>query len=312
MGSRHLQGLLKCSYPQKIFVLDPSPTSLELAKHRSQEIDHNHQLSFVDNWNDLPESFDLVIVATNSDVREQAVSHLAENYEIKYLILEKVLFQEIDAYSRVAELLNKHQISTWVNHPRRMFSSYKKIRSLLTPGSQKIIQFFGGNWGLGSNSLHLIDLCIYLADSDLISLDTDWVDSELIPCKRKGFIEFTGIITGKLADYSTFQLTSLKGETTPGTMTIFDSDTRMVIQELGTPQIYFLQKEKMFKADSIPFEMEMQSSLTKRLVEELYERGNCDLPSYKQACKSHVIFIREMLRKYSEIKGGNHIKLPVT
>jgi hypothetical protein len=134
----------------------------------------------------------------------------------------------------------------------------------------------------------------------------------LIPSKRKGYIEFTGILTGRLANESSFQLNSVKGETTPGTMLIFDPETKIIIQELFTPQIIIMQKEKMFKAEVIPFEMEFQSSLTTKIAESLFKYGYCDLTSYEQSFRTHEIFIREMLDKYNEITGAKQFKLPVT
>lgn len=312
LGSRHLQGLLKYAQPQKIFVLDPLQSSLDLAEQRAQELQHNHQLSYVDNWHDLPKSFDLAIVATNSDVREQVVSHLVINYEVKYLILEKVLFQEIDAYRRVGELLNRHKVSAWVNHPRRMLNSYKEIKSLLSSGNQKIMQVVGGNWGLGCNALHLIDLFSYLADADLKSMDADLVDTELVFSKRKGFIEFTGTLKGTLDDNSIFKLTSLKGDPAPCTIKINDAETCIEIWESDTPKILIMNDEKGSEANLKPFKMEFQSSLTTRLAEDLFENNSCDLPAYEFASRTHEIFIREMLRKYNEITGSNRSKIPIT
>lgn len=312
LGSRHLQGLLRYPVPQKIFVLDPSWESLEAAKQRAQEIKHQHQIYFVNIWQNLPSQFDLVIIATNSDVREQVVFQLVENHKIGYLVLEKVLFQEADAYYRVGEILNKYQIPAWVNHPRRMFESYKEVKSLFSPHSQKVMQVVGGNWGLGCNALHYLDLFTYLTDSRLKTLETDLIDNELFSGKRKGFIEFTGTIRGTLIDNSTFQITSFKGEANPNTVTIFDSDTRVVIQESGTPQVICLKRASSFTSDLSPFKMEYQSSLTTKLAFELFEKGECSLPEYESASKTHQIFIREMLKKFNEISSVDHLNLPIT
>lgn len=312
LGGRHLQGLLKYSQSQNIFVLDPSPESLELTKNRAQEIQHNHTVSFINNWYDIPKSLDLVIVATNADVREQVVSVLLTNYEVKYLILEKVLFQELDSYLRVSDLIKKYKVTTWVNHPRRMFESYKSLKQLLNRDNQKIMQITGGNWGLGCNTLHFIDLFMYLTDSKLHSLDANWLDKNLLPSKRKGFIEYTGCLKGKLDDGSIFQITSLKGEPTPCTITIFEAGTRVFIQETGTPQIYILRRETNFAVEVMPFKMEFQSSLTTKLIEDLFMDNKCNLPTYDLAAQTHMVFIHEMLKRHNKLTKSNNKKLPVT
>ncbi len=312
LGSRHLQGVLKCDLNQNIYVLDPSPDSLKVAAQRANEINHNHDVYFVENWNDLPENFDLVIVATNADIREKVITRLINNHEVKYLILEKVLFQEIDSYHRIGDLLNKKKVPAWVNHPRRMFKTYKNIKALLNTVTPKIIQVTGGNWGLGCNALHFIDLFTYLTDAQVKTLDTDWIETEILPSKRNGFIEFTGTIKGTLTDNSIFQITSLKGDPSPVTITVFDTDMRIIIQESGTPKVYCLTKENKYNSEISPFEMEFQSSLTTMLANDLFESNTCDLPDYDFASVTHLSFITAMLNKHNSINNSEHTIIPVT
>ena len=159
LGSRHLQGLLKFDKCQQaVYVIDPSLDSLNNAKLRASEIKSNHEVRFLADWKNLPKEFDLAIVATNADIREKVVTKLLQNHRVNYLVLEKVLFQDIEAYSRINDLINKNNISTWVNHPRRMFSSYQVIKNQINNGNSKNYQYSGGNWGLGCNALHFLDL----------------------------------------------------------------------------------------------------------------------------------------------------------
>jgi len=237
---------------------------------------------------------------------------LLESHSVKFLILEKVLFQEMDSYKRVSDLLKTLGVQAWVNHPRRMFESYHVLKSKLLKDTNKVFQVTGGDWGLGCNGLHFIDLFVYLSGSKLKSLDADWVDYVFKESKRRGFVEFTGSIKGLLEDNSPFQITSLKGETSPGTITVLDEKKRFVVMETGTPQIIELSVEKVFKPEFVPFEMQFQSSLTTKLAADLFENGNCDLPSYEEARHSHEIFISALLNKYNQITGINHKTLPIT
>lgn len=312
LGSRHLQGLLRYNKPQKIFVLDPSEESLEIATHRAREIDHQHKLSFITNWNELPYDFALVIIATNSNVRKQIIEQLTENHSVRYLILEKVLFQDLDSYKQVHEILLKLHIQAWVNHPRRMFSSYKKLKSKLSNGPIGMFQYTGGNWGLGCNALHFIDLFVFLSGQRLLDLDVEWVDSQIQESKRKGYIEFTGTIKGLLENKSMFTITSLKGDASAGTLSIFDTNKRYIIQEAGNPQILNLNKDQQFEINSSLFEMEYQSTLTTKIISELLENGICNLPTYQEARHSHEIFVEKLLDKYNKITGVKNHSLPIT
>ncbi|MDA3779274.1 MAG: Gfo/Idh/MocA family oxidoreductase [Bacteroidales bacterium] len=312
LGSRHLQGLLKYAEPQKIYVLDPSKTSLEIASQRAKEIIHTHELQFRTNWYGLPDSFDLVIIATNSDVREKIINQLLTNHHVSNLILEKVLFQELASFKRIAKLIEENQVSTWVNHPRRLFDSYIKLKQKLKTESPKVYQITGGNWGLGCNGLHFIDLILFLSGSTLLSLDAEWIDAEVLESKRKGFVEFTGTIKGRLHDGSIFFITSLQGHPSAITLTVFDANDRYFVQEGGTPKIYNMANNHEFKLEESSFTLEYQSNLTTTIIDQLLKTGNCGLPTFMEATNPHKLFISALLDKYNSITGNTTKKLPIT
>lgn len=313
LGSRHLQGLLKYNNTPNIFyVIDPSLEALNVSKVRAAEIEHNHQVFFQKDWNNLPETFDVVIIATNANVREQVINQLLSQCGVKYLILEKVLFTDLLSYQRVSELLKSKSIKTWVNHPRRMFNSYRELKGLIGTNFMGTFQVTGGNWGLGCNGLHFIDFFEYLSGSKIKTIDTDWVDSEILESKRRGFVEFTGSLKGKLANGSDFKVTSLKGEPSAGTITFFDGENRFIIQESGTPAIYQMKKSEAFKLKIIPLIMEFQSSLTTRLLEDLLSTGSCVLPTYEEAKQTHLLFVSALLQTYNRIKKTESHIIPIT
>lgn len=311
LGSRHLQGALKVLVPIDVFVIDPSNESLAIAAQRANEIDHNHTIKYQTDWNNLPAIFDIVIIATNSNIREKVINQLLEKHEVRYLILEKVVFPEIDAYKRVDELFNKHNIQVWVNHPRRMFESYLELKNELS-NTPKVFQVTGGNWGLGCNGLHFIDLFAFLTSSKVCSIDTQWVDENIQESKRSGFIEFSGTIKGTLEDNSIFIISSLQGETSATTITIFDNPNRYLIQEGGTLGIYSLRKENNFKCEFNKFEIGYQSTLSTKLVCKLLEEAICDLPTFKEACDSHIPFVEQLLNKFNSINKITTQILPIT
>lgn len=313
LGSRHLQGLLKQTEALlTIYVIDPSPESQTIAKQRAEEIVHTHLIHYMSGWEKLPNYFDIVIIATNANIREKIVIQLLTNYQIRFLILEKVLFQNLEAFEIVGDLIEKHKVSTWVNHPRRLFDSYIKLKQKLNSESPKVYQITGGNWGLGCNGLHFLDLILFLSRSSLLTLDAEWIDSELLESKRNGFVEFTGTIKGRLNDGSIFQITSLQGQPSAITLTIFDSNDRYIIQEGITPKVYDMTKDNGFKLEENSFTIEYQSSLTTSIVDQLLKTGNCGLPTFMEATSSHKLFISALLDKYNSITGNTTKDLPIT
>lgn len=312
IGSRHLQGVLRNTTPMCIYVIDPSDDSLQVAKSRSAEVTHEHELHFQNNWNELPATFDLAIIATSANVREKVITQLLGSFTVRQLILEKVLFQDINAYQRVHELLSAHKVTTWVNHPRRMFTSYQKIKGMIDTTSNHTYHIAGANWGLGCNGLHFIDLIVYLSGSRVKSIETDWVDKNISESKRNGYIEFTGTIKGVLENGSVFSITSFDAAPGPITLHIASPAARFTIQEGGTPQVYYYERSTAFAQQAFPFVVQYQSELSDYLLKDLFKSGNCSLPSYEEARQSHEIFINALLHHYIKNTGTDSVVLPIT
>jgi hypothetical protein len=312
LGSRHLQGLVKYSGQLEIYVLDLSIDSLKVAEDRENEITHNHEVIYTQSWEALPNFFDMVIVATNANIRESLIRKLLEHHKVSFLILEKVLFQELGAYHRVDDLLVQHNVITYVNHPRRMFESYNNLKLKIDTNSQSVFSVVGGNWGIGCNALHLLDLFVYLSGKKLQDINVDSIEDDLLESPRKGFVEFTGTLTGHLSDGSFFSITSLKGESTPISVTIFNKEQRFVIQEGGTPQIYEFLKTNLFSCNNDTFKIQYQSELSTNIASGLLENDFCLLPTYDEARHTHELFLAKMLKKYNKITGLQATILPIT
>ena len=101
LGSRHLQALALINKLINIDVIDPSEQALKVAKERFEQISVNKDLNnirFLSNMNNLREFIDVAIIATSSNIRKEVVEQLLKNRKIKYLILEKVVFQSYDDF----------------------------------------------------------------------------------------------------------------------------------------------------------------------------------------------------------------------
>jgi hypothetical protein len=312
LGSRHLQGLVKYSGQLEIYVLDPSIDSLKVAEHRENQITHNHEVIYTQSWEALPDFFDIVIVATSANIRETVIRKLLEHRKVRFLILEKVLFQELGAYQRVYDLLKQHNVVTYVNHPRRMFESYNNLKLKIETNSQSVFSVVGGNWGIGCNALHFLDLFVYLSGKKLLDININSIDDELLESSRKGFTEFSGTLIGHLTDGSFLSITSLKGESSPISVSIFNNDQRFIIQEGGTPQIYEFEKTNLFSCNNDTFKIQFQSELTTNITLGLLENDFCLLPRYDEARHTHELFLTKMLEKYNKISGIQSTILPVT
>jgi predicted dehydrogenase len=313
LGSRHLQGLMKSHNEQVIYVLDPSKTSLDIAKERANEVECEHIIKYIQDWDKVPFNIDLAIVATGANVRSKVVSRLLTICNVKNLVLEKILFQDLKSYSEISNLIKSKNTSTWVNHPRRMFLHYQKIKKELFKYKQEIIfQVVGGNWGLACNSLHFIDLCSFLTGKRVNEIDFDWVDKRIHESKRENNIEFTGSVKGTMNDNSCFIITSFNKEVSDISINISSGSQRWSIQEGRAQKISYFSKENNFNEVITNFTTEFQSTLTTTLANDILESGKCNLPTYEDACASHFPFIEASIKKYIEITGINSEICPIT
>lgn len=313
LGSRHLQALLRLNLEQQIYVLDPSVASLTIAKARASEIVNPYTIHFITDWEDLPIAFDLVIIATGANVRSKIVKQLLTNYVVENLVLEKVLFQDLASYEEIRLLLLEKGTPTWVNHPRRIFSHYQAIKNTIAETNEAIsFNVVGGNWGLACNALHFIDLFAFLSGSTVKDLNFDWIDNVIHESKRAGNIEFTGTINGIFENKDIFSITALTGEISDITLYISTNSNRWVIQEGSSQNIVHLSKENNFNPLISTFVTQFQSTLTSEIAESIFETGNCKLPTYQEACASHIPFLKASLKKYVDITGIVTDLCPIT
>jgi len=313
LGSRYLQGLKLINQDVTIEVVEPNLNAQKVAYERYEQIkgnDHVVNLSFFKNLSEASEQIDIAIIATNADHRFNIVTELLKTKTLRFLILEKVLFQKLEEYNLSSELIKTKNIDCWVNHTRREFPFYKKLKNVLSEEKQISFSVQGGDWGLACNGLHFIDLVSYLANSDRLTLNKEYLNDKIYPSKRMGYIEVQGTLIGKLGAHSF----SLYSNESPGVhlITIASDNYRYIIDETkgiirrasaGNQWNWEEWQEKI---------VYFQSELTHTIVEDILTKGHCQLPTYAEAMALHKPFIAALLEFYNKLTNGKHDRLPIT
>ena len=290
LGSRHLQAIAKIDFPIDIQIVDPSDVALKIAKERFDQIPSNpnvKKVAFLHSLDDLHSEIDFCIVATNSDVRAVVTEELLSKKAVRCLILEKVLFQTECEYENIGELIERYKVKTWVNCPRRAWSIYKEIHENLVENHLFEINISGSDWGLASNSIHMIDLVAYLTGNIEYNINGDLIDSDVVESKRRGFIEFTGSIKGSFKDGPNFSISSYRNGKVPS-----------IIQLMSEKLIYFISEhngmgwvsgeDQNWAFQEFSFETPYQSQLTHLLIKQIVDSGVCDLTSFEESTKLHI------------------------
>lgn len=313
LGSRHLQGLAKSGIAISIEVVEPFEGSRNTAKQRFEEMPANQnviQIAFLETIAQLSSHLDLVIVATNSDVRYSVVEELLHNKSVSHLLLEKVLFQRIQEYSLVKELLIASNTKCWVNHPRRMFPFYQELKTILSNANAMHFSISGGNWGMGCNGLHLLDCMEYLTGERVTKIHTQLLNTQLYETKRSGFKEFNGLISGKIGNH-TFSISSLPEHVTPLQFSITSNVASIVIDE-ANGWMRILKKETQWTVETINEKIVyFQSEMTNRVLEDIFT-AQCSLPTYEEAMTLHVKFLTALINHMNSFSKEHYDFCPIT
>lgn len=302
LGSRHLQGLKASRNELAIYVMDQSDESLKLAEERYNQIDDNgysKNITFVTSIGELPKELDVVIIATGSMPRAMLTKMLLEHSNIRYLILEKILFPRLSEYDYIQKILKEKNVKAWVNCPRRLFAYYQKLHDIIDTPFEMTVD--GSNWGLCCNSIHLIDIFLYLANEDEYSVALDI--SSLEESKRKGYIEMMG----------SFYITTPKG----CKLNLHCSSDDKIYGGIIKSEKYDIVIDKknmklVINGIEEPINSYPNSQLTGKVVDRLLAEGLCDLTPFKESCNYHKPIIGALINEYNKLSGNKGDLCPIT
>ena len=306
LGSRHLQGVKLASQPLDIWVCDSNPESLHIAEERYNQVSSAtaHVVQYVMDMDLLPFNLDVVIVATGSLPRAGIVGALLTTHNVRYLVLEKFLFPRLADYDAIQALINQYHVPTFVNCTRRMWRLYGLVASHIDSSKPVMMKHIGGDWGLCCNSIHYIDIFMYLSGAKTYILDINGLEPEVVPSKRNGYLELRGkeIITTPDGDQLILEANPMHEGSSVDV--ILNGDQRIVIDESkGAVQIGDLRIEEP---------VQYQSALSGILVEELLSTGTCMLTPYTESAQYHKIFLSQIGPFVNNILGTNSDTCPIT
>ncbi|XOV79195.1 MAG: Gfo/Idh/MocA family oxidoreductase [Aestuariibacter sp.] len=315
LGSRHLQALsLLDSENIHIQVLDLNQASLEVAEQRMKAMNYESNrfhVDYISDYKELYSDIDVVVIATGADVRFRAISSLLEVASVRYLILEKVLFQTELEYAETFSLLEKHDVAAWVNCPQRTWDIYQQIRAEITQDSVIEMSVTGGQWGLACNAIHYIDLFAFLSESPVLNVSTERLLPKTVPSKRDSFIELVGTMTAWTENGSHLILRSFEESDAPVLVTIDSGTHRFTIRE---NERHFMKSSgsKGWCWDEDDYKVPYQSEATNRLVEQLMASGTCSLSTYSDSMSLHLPLIRAINNYLTALTNTEVTKCPIT
>lgn len=309
IGSRHLQALVKLPYPLDITIIDPNENSQTLAKSRLDEVDFNKS-EFNFSWSDSIsnlEPSDLVILATPSPNRVDLIKELLEAGNRRFLV-EKMVCQSEYEYDQLLSMVKSFNAKLWVNAARRYFSSYNKLKKKFQNFKTIHMVVNAGNMGLGSNAIHFIDLFSWFTEDTNIILNGDYLFDKIQPNKRGNeFVEFAGTIIGQNKNSSRMIMNFLPLNDYPLTVSFFGKDLTLIVDE-SNEKIYDLNNPK----NELTFQNEFQSTLTTKIVNDIFSNDNCNLPTLEESSSAHKELFRIFNNHIHKLTNERRTICPIT
>ena len=314
LGSRYLQGLTKVNQAIDIAVVDPNLCALESARKRFVEMPENpliQSVAYFDSLEKLNEPVELGIISTTADVRRDVIEKLLDSSQVRYLILEKVVFQSVVDFEAVIPLLKKKGIQSWVNCPRRMFPFFRELKARTINAPQVSLTVEGSHWGLACNAIHMLDLLAFLTGQTKFEIDAANLDRQVYTTKRKGFIELGGELCATSQRGDTLTLIDRRDHGKKLKMSIwFDGMVIEADQMDGRACEYpnGRREEAISKAFSTP----LQSALTSIQVEQILQSGNSQLSSLDESYLLHKPLLEAFNHHLSDITNQQNLVCLIT
>jgi len=262
IGFRHLESFLKNKNKLKIYIFEKKQINIQkILNYLKNNNPNNHTIIISKVFNINKHKFEILIIATNSDLRLKIINDFYKNKNIvDKIILEKLVTQNLNDFKEIINIKKEKKINIYVNCSRRMFSSYKKLKEIINNRKIKKIKAIGSNWGLASNSIHIIDLFGFL--SGKINNFTSTCNIEkILPSKRKGFYDFYGEININIDKSSKIIMIDKKSKKNNFIIEVSGEDFKYIINESNHKITY---KDKYYNLNHIKkeFKTEMQSNLS--------------------------------------------------
>lgn len=315
IGSRHIESLYKSKHKFDIYIVEPSSVQVKRLNKILSNYNKANNIFYFKEIKNFLIVFDCVIISTNSNIRRKLFSNLLKTNKFKNILFEKIAFTSLNEYKLTLKETKEKKINAFVNFPRRGFKFYKNIKAKLIKQGSISYSLMGSNWGFASNSLHNIDLFVYLTQNTTLVLDSFKIEKIIKSKKRKGYIDINGSITLKnnkndfmiLNDFSSSPaLTNIlngaiKIETFKKSFLIYENLGKLV--EINNIDLSI--KKYNIK---IPF----QSNLTDKFIFKLITQKFSDLPTLDECYLSHSLFIKCLSKQLVKIDNKYKNNIPIT
>ncbi|WP_222535555.1 Gfo/Idh/MocA family oxidoreductase [Pedobacter polysacchareus] len=306
MGCRHAQSFLDEKNKYNLFVIEPNKELFlaNLARIGATESD----FCWCESLNDIKEQIDFAVVATSSGPRYNIVQNLLDK-NIRYLLLEKVVFQSEEQFAQIIDKLELKGATAYCNFVNRYFPQYLNIKKELVGTNRPLnMHVRGGDFGLGCNGLHYLDLFEYLTGSQSGNYLSDLKESLLVNKRGSQYKEVNGTLVCKTENNDCFTISSHPTKKIGVEITITSLEGIHFFDEEDQTYHFYDFENNLIKMES--FITLPSSKLTYAIFQDILE-SKCMLPTVSQTYNAHVNFFHELNNVFAG-QSARDIICPIT
>jgi hypothetical protein len=306
IGERHLESLLKFR-ENKIFILEKSKKKIYELKKKFK-----NKISYLYNLQNFSKSLDLVIIATNSDVRHNILNRVIKKIKVKSILLEKVVFQKLIYFNYFIKKAKKKNIKIFVNCPRRLWKIFEIIKENFNYYQGDLnITFKGNNWGLCSNAIHFIDIWFYILSEKISNIQSySFLSKKILNSKRKNFFELKGKINFESREGHRLLIEdSNKFKDSEMSISFNNLEFKLLFKNNKCYLKKFFNNRLLEKNYStIP----LQSNLTSSFLNSLKARNYKRLTTINESFKHHELLFKVFNEYFNKTNNTYYNVIPIT
>lgn len=292
IGKHHIASMLKEALPLNVDVVDSSKESLSKVEAElrpalkpDQSLQCFESLDAVD-----AKKPDFTILATPSRGRLGLLKTAHDRFGAKTFLLEKLLTPNLKELVEMETFIRGNKIRAWVNCPRRKYEFYQTIQKSLATGAERLVamEADGGDWRMGSNGIHHMDLFAYLAGSSDLKVCPSRMKLSDRSQKHAGYGELFGELAFEAASGATLRIRNHENPK-PMTVGLYTDRSTYLIHEQASEmtKIYFKEKNLFERS---PIRLKYQSELTGSYLREVLGGGDPGLTSFEESFKLHQAY----------------------
>ena len=314
LGSRHLQAVAALPEVTTIDVVDPRPEALERGRQRLAEAADRAPALAVRWLTTLPQdqcAAALCIVATRAEQRCALVQQVATQLGVRQFLIEKVVGQSVAEIEALSAFANERGLLIWVNCKARAYPFHQRAKQRFVAGEPISFSVIGGNHGLASNGLHLVDLFAFYDGCRHLENAGSVIDPILHRTKR-GLYDLSGTLHAVSEHGSHLTLSYAADHEQSELIMVSNRRYRCLVDHV---QRWAAESDEAsgWAWRPVPFEGNlMVSNMTKTFVRDILASGRCELPRLEDALVAHRFVLSELRPHFSRLMEREVELCPVT